>query len=123
MKAKLLILLGLLIGLVACNDENAATNINGEYIGVFERNGNTAAVELTFSNGTFSGESEFIKFPALCNGTYTTSGNTITFVNSCIWTAEFDWTLILGGEWDFTFNTDVLTLNKSNGDKYILTKQ
>ena len=123
MKAKLFILLCLFIGLEACDDENSPTNINGEYVGIFERNGNTGAVELTFTNGTFIGESELVKFPALCNGTYTTSANTITFVNGCAWTAEFDWTLILGGEWNFTLMNDVLTLNHSNGDKYILNKK
>ena len=123
MKAKLYIFFSILIGLAACNDENSPTNINGEYVGTFERNGNTAEVELTFLNGGFSGESEINKYPAICNGTYTTSGNRITFVNGCAWTAEFDWTLILGGEWEFSVNTDVLTLNHSNGDKYILTKK
>lgn len=123
MKAHFLILFCLLIGLASCNDEDSPSNINGEYVGVFERNGNSSAVELTFTNGIFSGESEIVKFPALCNGTYTISRNTITFTNACAWTAEFDWTLILGGEWDFKLNNDVLTLTKSNGDKYILNKQ
>lgn len=125
MKAKILIFLGLLIIIVSCNndDDNIPSNINGDYVGVFERNGNTSKVELTFNNGTFSGQSEIEKFPGICNGTYAISGNTIDFTNECPWTAEFDWSLILSDEWDFNMNNNILTMTKSNGDKYTLTQQ
>ncbi|MEP4780703.1 MAG: hypothetical protein ABJZ18_07005, partial [Algibacter sp.] len=89
----------------------------------FVRGGNNSNVELTFNNGNWTGESEIVKFPALCNGTYSNSGNVITFENACPWTAEFDWTLILGGEWDYSLNGNSLILTKTNGDKYTLTKQ
>lgn len=124
-KFGILILLGIFL-IISCNnndDENPQTEINGEYVGIFERGENNSIVELTFNNGNWSGESEIIKFPALCNGTYTNSGNTITFENACPWTAEFDWTLILGGEWNYSLNENLLILTKTNGDKYTLTKQ
>ncbi|TWO29786.1 hypothetical protein E1J38_014870 [Seonamhaeicola sediminis] len=125
MKPKVLILIGLIFVILSCNndDEIPQTEINGEYVGIFERGGNNSNVELTFNNGNWSGESEIIKFPALCNGTYSNSGNVITFENACPWTAEFDWTLILGGEWNYSLNGNSLTLTKTNGDKYTLTKQ
>ena len=125
MKSKILILIGILITTFACNndDDNSQQYINGEYIGMFERNGNTSNVELTFNDGTFTGESEMEKFPALCNGTYLISGNNITFVNDCPWTAEFDWSLILNAEWNFNLSNNVLIMTKENGDKYTLTKQ
>tara|TARA_R110002124_G_scaffold214111_3_gene380152 strand:- start:66 stop:443 length:378 start_codon:yes stop_codon:yes gene_type:complete len=125
MKPKVLILIGLIFVILSCNndDENPQTEINGEYVGIFERGGNNSSVELTFNNGNWSGESEIVKFPALCNGTYSNSGNVITFENACPWTAEFDWTLILGGEWNYSLNGNSLILTKTNGDKYTLTKQ
>ncbi len=125
MKAKILILFCLLIAIVGCHndDDNIQTNINGDYVGIFERNGNISKVELTFNNGTFNGQSERVKFPGLCNGTYAISGNTITFANDCLWTAEFDWPLILSHKWDFNLNSNILTMTKSNGDKYTLTQQ
>ncbi|SIQ73233.1 hypothetical protein [Maribacter ulvicola] len=125
MKLKLLFLIGLLLVILSCNtnDENPKTEINGKYIGIFERNGKNSNVELTFNDGNWTGESEIVKFPALCNGRYSYTANIITFENACPWTAEFDWSLILGGEWNYSFNGNLLILAKKNGDKYTLTKQ
>lgn len=125
MKAKLFILFVLVISMLSCDNdvENIEGNVNGDYVGIFERNGNTSKVELTLDSGTFNGESEVRKFPALCNGTYTISRNLLTFTNECPWTAEFDWTLILSGEWTFDMNNNVLIMTKTNGDKYTLTQK
>ncbi|MGM0946127.1 MAG: hypothetical protein ACQEW9_13160 [Bacteroidota bacterium] len=124
MKTKFLILIGILITTLACNnDDNSLPNIEGEYIGIFERGGNTSNVELTFNNGAWTGESETEKFPALCNGTYSISGKVIAFENACAWTAEFDWTLILSDNWNYNLNGNTLVLTKTNEDKYTLTKQ
>jgi hypothetical protein len=125
MKLKILIIFGILSFTFACNndDENSQPEINGEYIGVFERNGNTSNVELNFNNGIYSGESDTVKFPAICDGNYSVSSNLIMFQNECIWTAEFDWTLILSDEWNYTIENNILIMTKSNGDKYTLTQQ
>ena len=125
MKGKIFILFSFLVIMISCNkkNDNIEANINGNYNGTFERNGNDSKVELTFNNGTFNGQSELGKFPAICRGTYTSSGNKMTFTNNCAWTAEFDWTLILGGDWNLNLNNNMLIMTKSNGDKYILTRQ
>ena len=99
------------------------TNIEGNYIGTFERNGNISNVEFQLENNEFSGNSDIDKFPAICNGNFNISTDTIVFENTCGWYANFDWTLILNGNWHYTFDNNVLTMEKSNGDKYILTKQ
>ena len=124
MNSKILILIGILITTFACNnnDDDSQSNIEGVYTGIFERNGNTFNVDLTFTNDSWTGESEIAKSPALCSGTYSISGNLITFENACAWTAEFDHSLILGGEWNFSLNGNTLILTKNNEDKYTLTK-
>jgi hypothetical protein len=125
MRARILFLSVIILLIIGCNkdDENIETNIDGIYTGIFERGGNNSNVELIFNNGTWIGKSETVKFPALCNGGYSISGNVITFENACAWTAEFDWTLILGDEWNYSLNGNLLILTKTNGDKYTLTKQ
>ncbi|WP_323027477.1 hypothetical protein [Gelidibacter japonicus] len=125
MKPKILILIGLLMIISSCKNDYDSfhSEINGDYIGIFERNENTSKVELRFDNGSFNGQSEIAKFPAICNGTYSVSGNTISFFNECPWTAEFDWSLILNGEWTFRLGENSLTMTNPIGDKYTLTKQ
>lgn len=115
----------MLIVAISCKKEETQiqTNLNGTYIGIFERKGESANVELTFKDGSFNGKSEKANFPAICNGTYTISGNNITFTDSCFWTANFDWTLILKDHWEFNLNNKALILTKSNGDQYSLTQQ
>ena len=108
----------------ACdNDEETFVNLEGHYVGIFERGEKTSNVELTLNNRAFNGQSEIVNFPALCNGTYTISGNKIAFINHCIWTADFDWTLVLGGEWTFILHNDILIMTNSQEDKYTLVKQ
>ena len=119
-----LLLISIVTLFTSCNDDdNTQPELNGEYIGVYERNGNTSNVELNFENGNFYGESNTHLFPAICNGNYSISNTIILFENECIWTAQFDWTLILNQNWDYTLQNNILILTKSNGDKYTLTKQ
>lgn len=99
------------------------TNIDGNYIGTFERNGNVSNVEISFNQGIFEGEGDVEKFPAICKGSFSISDDTISFENDCIWTATLDWTLILGGDWSFTLNNNLLVMTHTNGDQYILMQE
>lgn len=92
--------------MVGCSKEDHLTvKINdGTYIGTFQRepiwsSSKTANIILTFSSNHWSGSSDVVKYPALCNGTYSIVGDTIVFENACNWTAEFDWSLILSGKY------------------------
>ena len=107
---------------LSCTKSNK-TNVNGTYIGVFERNGVTSNVKLTLTNGQFSGQSDQDSYPAICSGAYAVSGNTISFENECGFLANFDHTLILSDNWSYSYNNNVLILTKANGDKYTLTLQ
>ena len=108
----------------------------GVYTGTFQRQlafggGDIAQVTITFYSNNYSGVSDKPKYPALCDGTYNIEKQKIKFMNTCIWTAEFDWSLILSGEYDFTLNGKQLIITRSSlgpsndswTDKYTLTKQ
>jgi len=92
--------------LIGCDrDGQIYTKIpDGVYVGTFQRehvwsNSDTANITITFSSNNWSGLSDIMKYPALCKGTYTIIGDTIVFENECVWTAEFDWSLILSGKY------------------------
>ena len=125
MATRIVIYIIISFSIFSCNKdkEHNETEIHGTYKGVFERDGVISNVELTFRNGSWTGESERSKYPALCNGTYTVSRSVISFENDCAWTAEFDWSLIVSDEWNYSTNGNLLVLTKSNGDKYELSRQ
>ncbi len=83
-------------------DEPMISFEEAEYNGVFLRlqsgsNSVESPVALTLSNGTFTGVADSLYYPAICKGSYKIKGNTISFTDSCYWTANFDWTFILSG--------------------------
>ena len=109
----------------------------GTYSGTFQRQiafgggGDIVNVTITFSSDNWTGQGERDKYPALCHGKYNLDGQNIVFTNECVWTAEFDWSLILGGEYDFTVEGKLLTIIRDYRghstdtcvDKYVLTRQ
>ena len=104
----------------------------GTYTGTFQRQTSTGGqisnVTITFTENNWTGQSQMAKYPALCHGTYKRDGgDNITFNNGCAWTAEFDWTLILGQDYKIkTVDKSVEITREYNGgmkDVYKLTKQ
>ncbi|WP_373059806.1 hypothetical protein [Zunongwangia sp. H14] len=104
-------------------DESNNSILSGKYSGIFKRGEETGNVELDFYNHKFKGQSEKIKFPALCEGAYVIEKDSVYFENSCFWTAEFDWTLILNGAWKYETTEEELVLTNKLGDQYILTQE
>jgi hypothetical protein len=103
--------------LASCDSGAPTTSLTGEYTGTFFRVSPLALypaanVSLSFSNGQFSGTSDASKYPALCNGTFFFTGTEIAFNQKCFWTADFDWTLILSGKYQFTVSGDSLSMVK-----------
>ncbi|MEP0987356.1 hypothetical protein [Ekhidna sp.] len=122
MRVKLLLLLITIVFINSCDDERLTlADLDGTYEGNFIRSSPyakyaPAQVTLTFAKGQFQGASEKTKYPAICNGTYEVEGDKVEFINTCIWTAEFDWSLILSGEFYIEFEANTLTLQRKNGD-------
>jgi hypothetical protein len=81
---------------------------------------------LDFPN--FSGSSDIPKYPAIGQGTYYSDNDAnLRFTNQSLFTADFDWSLILNGDYITTMTGDSLVFSKSypNGwvDVYKLKKQ
>ena len=125
MKTKILIILGILIAITSCSEnDRIAQNIDGNYVGTFEREEIITNVELNLKDNKFSGESDRKNFPAIYFGEFSVRKNELNFENKQpIITTEFDPNLILDGNWNYEFQDDQLTLTNSIGDIYILTKQ
>lgn len=110
------------------NESGTPRQINGVYAGTFVRTGmDTASVMLTFQHNTFQGESDTDKYPAICHGSFTTGSNSIVLVDSCAWTANFDWSLILNGTYNIAFqdNDNAIRIWRTNGavtDEYMLRR-
>ena len=108
----------------ACSeDDNTDINIDGLYVGTFERNNIISNVEISLNSGDFSGESDRINFPAIYFGNFTVQKSSLNFDNEqLIITTEFDPNLILDGEWNYKFENNSLTMTNHIGDIYILTR-
>ena len=101
---------------------------NGTYEGTFQRDrvwreDSIANITITFEGNSWNGSSDIDKYPALCRGTYSIDGETITFQNECPWTADFDWTLILSGEYILEGSGETLEFShdtrSASSDTYI----
>lgn len=101
------------------------------YKGKFERSAisgvQSSDVILKLKDNVFSGTSIQPLFPAIGTGTFSTTSSTVSFKNQTMWTANFDWTLILDGTFDVRVNGDSLILTKFRGydfvDTYSLKRQ
>jgi len=135
---KLLPFLLIFFSLFGCDDkEQVAGKIEGGYYtGTFQRESDeldtgTANVSFRFSSNEWDGTGDLPRYPALSNGTYSIVGDSITFNNDGVWTADFDWTLILSGKYAISRNGDQIEFTReyrsANAefviDRYLLTKQ
>ena len=105
----------LLAGLLACNNDEEAVIVPGTYTGEFNRYSPgspliSSHVSITLDQNTFTGSSDAPKSPAICSGSYKLTGSEIEFSNHCPWTAEFDWTYILGGKFKVKVMNDEMIL-------------
>ena len=112
------------------SDDSDSVNhtLLGRYVGTFNRSGmDTAPVSIFFKDrGRYEGSSSRQKYPAICRGSFLAHETSITFSDSCTWTADFDWTLILNGTYNITYkDDDHIRIYRTNGtitDEYIVAK-
>lgn len=123
-----------LILALACddNESNAIQSLNGTYEGTFSRSSpwtkyQSSKVTLTFDANSFEGSSSIARYPSICHGTFITKGQTIEFVDICVWTADFDWSYILSGTYNISGDENEIIIARGYDglvrDTYTLKKQ
>lgn len=124
----------LLLLLNSCkkSGEKSTVSFNGTYKGTYQKVGptyqmpQTANVTLSFSDNSWSGNTDVSMYPGLCNGTFSVKGDKITFVNLCVWAAVATPGDILQGEFTISKNAGIVTLTQTKGNsvnQYELAKQ
>lgn len=131
---KLLLILPVALICFACekNDDNdqlppESLLLNGLYEGTFSRTGmDTVNVSISFHEGVFEGSSTRSQYPAICRGSYTGESGSIQLSDSCVWQANFDWSLILNGRYELEREGDDVKMRRNNGasmDEYLLRRK
>ncbi|WP_316768458.1 hypothetical protein [Pedobacter frigiditerrae] len=111
---KLIYLLALIITFSACKKESTSNHFKGNYTGTFRTSLGTNKVitdtEITFSDNLF----KVNKGAKLASGTFKINNSkTVTFEDKNIWTADFDWNLILNGSFEYEIKGDSLILSRN----------
>lgn len=133
---KIIVITIFFLSLNSCNNDdnnNQPQNLEGSYTGTFTveyLNGDTFSNPVTVS---FNGENNYQSssnddyFPAGGSGTYEKDNSMINFNDVNQWTANFDWNLILNGEYNYSINGNELMISANKNDvgfyKYALTKE
>lgn len=104
----LLTIAGLFIAITACTETEKQTDSlsDGSYTGTFtveysDGQSYSNPVTVTISGSHYSCTAGENHIPAGGHGTFTIDGSKITFRDELMWTADFDWNLILNGEYNF----------------------
>ena len=114
------IFLLLIIFCFGCDESDSNFNLeNGNYSGVFtitESNGQPQSgnVIFNFTNNSYSVVPEQLYLPPIGAGTYSINGNSIVLIDTAIHTTNFDATLILNGNFELSYNSDVLILKQND---------
>jgi hypothetical protein len=114
---KKILLLVFLLSSVIMGCDKEVVSPEGEYVGTFTRsslNANTVTsnVTLNISENKYNGTSDRKNYPAICKGTLDFKGSVLTVTPDCMFTADFDWTLIFEGDYEVETDRDILRLIK-----------
>lgn len=117
-KAALFILL--VATLTGC-DETEIAKLKGSYSGTFTYHSpeapKTGPVTVTFDGTSYSSTRNPDYIPAGGSGTFEfREKNTVKFEDQNMWTANFDWNLILNGEYDYEVKGDSLIITRSRNE-------
>lgn len=113
MMKKLVYIFMLMLLFIACKKENNARDFKGTYTGTFRtivnQNILSTDFEMTLIDKTF----KVNKGAKLASGEFKVDDTkTVTFADKNVWTADFDWNLILNGTYIYEAKGDSLILTK-----------
>ncbi|WP_163715706.1 hypothetical protein [Mangrovibacterium lignilyticum] len=104
--------------ILACTttEKTETLKLQGIYTGIFSveyTNGEVYSnpVTMTFNGQSFTCSSGSDWIPAGGSGTFHIDGSKIIFTDENMWTANFDWNLILTGDYDLHFNHDEIEIS------------
>ena len=96
-------------------DKESLEVVDGTYVGVFtvtyDSGAKTDSTTLVLKDGNYTCSGNLQRIPAGGSGTYVIEKGRIIFSDKNIWTAEFDWNLILNGQYDYTFDGKKLKIS------------
>ncbi len=118
---------------LSCEDDISklpVESLSGSYSGIFGKahpqiKYKASDVSLTFEGNIFYGQGEFIDYPSICRGSFSISGDSIVFVDSCARTADRVWENILSGSFHLEQKGEEIRFSRQRGettDTYILTR-
>jgi len=84
--------------------KNEAGTYTGTFMVTYNSGIETGMTTLKLKNGKFSCEGNSNRIPAGGSGSYSTENGKITFNDENGWTCDFDWNLILEGEYNYSFD-------------------
>lgn len=130
MMRSIIAILAITLVFAYCSKSQDSTLGDGHYSGTFRRisngQGDTAYVNLTIAGNSFEGTNGPNNYPSICKGTYSANGQEVDFKNQCFFTANFDWSLILSGKYEYRTPGDSLIIIRDyNGifrDEYRLVR-
>lgn len=77
---------------------------HGTFTVTYDSGTQTGQTTLVLNNGRYTCSGNSNRIPAGGSGTYSFDKDKITFNDENFWTADFDWNLILSGEYNFSFD-------------------
>lgn len=114
------------------DENNDLLPLEGTFTGIFRveyTGGETHSnpVTVTFNGDGYSSSASQDRFPAGGSGKFERGGNSLEFADENIWTADFDWNLILDGDYKYSQSGNSLTFSAQKNDvgtyTYELTRQ
>lgn len=109
----------ILVLALGCSDKLSPDTLNGRYTGTFhyispaDGQQTSAGAQVIFSDGKFQSAGNANHIPAGGSGSFVFTGDKfIEFRDENIWTANFDWGLILNGKYNYRVQADSLTLTR-----------
>ena len=100
----------------SCKKTKTILIAEGTYTGTFKVMYNTGTqtgpVTVDLINSHYNCSHNLNKIPARGSGSYSYNNDKITFNDQGIWTADFDWGLVLGGEYNYSLSENSLIIWK-----------
>jgi len=115
---KKLLVAAVILALSGCSDKLSLDALSGTYTGKFhyvspDLSKETADAKIVFTQQNYSSQGNSNKIPAGGSGAFEIEeGNILNFKDENIWTANFDWLLILNGKFKYDLKGDSLILTR-----------